>query len=223
MCDPSVTRCPPVALLVLAGVVAVLTAFARPAALLAQPGGAARMMVAPPQVLRVCRSSPFLRSFCPRRLPYVTHLASEPAYLVSLCRVGRPGCAGLTWDDLELEHVGEGSRPPAWAHVGLASGRIIRSKGLAFRWPAARHPAAPRNGLFAASRRKALFLGTVRWRSRSGQLVLAPSYPAGGMMGDHLIFYWRAHGRDQMISLHGWEPFMSTVATLRAVVLSPTD
>lgn len=71
-------------------------------------------------------------------------------------------------------------------------------------------------------RQKALFLGAVRWGSRSGQLVLAPSYPAGGMMGDHLIFCWRANGSDRMISLHRWDPFRSVVATLRAIVLSAT-
>jgi hypothetical protein len=72
------------------------------------------------------------------------------------------------------------------------------------------------------SRPKALFLGVVRWGSYSGQLVLAPSYPAGGMMGDHLIFHWTARAGDRMISLHGWEPFTNVVATLHAIVLSAT-
>jgi len=40
------------------------------------------------------------------------------------------------------------------------------------------------------------------------------------MMGDHLIFYYRAHGHDYLVSLHGWEPFLQVATTLRATVLS---
>jgi hypothetical protein len=40
------------------------------------------------------------------------------------------------------------------------------------------------------------------------------------MMGDHLSFYYRAHGHDYLISLHAWEPFPQVVATLRVIVLS---
>jgi hypothetical protein len=40
------------------------------------------------------------------------------------------------------------------------------------------------------------------------------------MMGDHLIFCYRAHHLDHLITLHGWEPFLKAVATLRAIVLS---
>ena len=39
-------------------------------------------------------------------------------------------------------------------------------------------------------------------------------------MGDHLIFYYRAHGHDYLVSLHGWEPFLQVATTLRATVLS---
>ncbi len=39
-------------------------------------------------------------------------------------------------------------------------------------------------------------------------------------MGDRLIFHYRAHGRDYVLSLRGWEPFLQAVATLRQVVLS---
>ena len=40
------------------------------------------------------------------------------------------------------------------------------------------------------------------------------------MVGDHLIFHWKASGVEYMISLHGWEPFLQVVATLRAIVAS---
>ena len=78
----------------------------------AQPDRASpiRLMPTPRGVLRACEGSQLLRPACPRRLPYVSHLPSEPAYQVFLCRVGRRGCAGLTWDDLELQHAGPGNR-----------------------------------------------------------------------------------------------------------------
>jgi len=185
------------------------------------PARAVRMMTTPASVLRLCRRSPLLRPICPRRLPFVNYLRSEePAYTASLCRVGQPGCAGLRWDDLEIEHTGDGSRPPIWAHVALAAGEFRHGGSTEFRWPTNRKPVTPHNGLWNAARPRALFLGRVRWGGRTGQLILAPSYPAGGMMGDHLIFYYRAHSHDYLLSLHGWEPFLQVVATLRAIVLS---
>jgi hypothetical protein len=126
----------------------------------------------------------------------------------------------LTWDDLELQHAGSGDRPPVWAHVGVSAGRITASPSLSFRWPEGGEPTPVRNGLFLRDRRKALFLGHVRFGTRSGTLVLAPSYPLGGMEGDHLIFYWKATGVKYMVSLHGWEPFLQVVATLRVMVAS---
>jgi hypothetical protein len=179
------------------------------------------MVATPAGVLLLCRRSSLLRPICPRRLPFVNHLPSEPAYLASLCRVGHPGCAGLRWDDLEIEHTGDGAWPPIWAHLSVAAGEF-RSGGrpTEFRWPINRKAVTPHTGLWRATRPRALFLGRVRWGSRTGELILAPSYPAGGMMGDHLIFYYRAHGHDYLLSLHGWEPFPQVVATLRVIVLS---
>ena len=186
----------------------------------AAPARAVRMMPTPANVLRTCRRSRLLRPLCPRRLPFVTHLPSEPAYTAFLCRVGHPGCAGLRWDDLEIEHTGDGTRPPIWAHLSLAAGEFRHGGPTEFRWPTTRNPVTPRNELWRATRPRALFLGRVRWGTRAGELILAPSYPAGGMMGDHLIFYYRAHGHDYLVSLHGWEPFLQVATTLRATVLS---
>jgi len=178
------------------------------------------MMPTPARILRACRRSQLLRPICPRRLPSVAHLPSEPAYSASLCRVGLPGCAALRWDDLEIEHTGDGTRPPIWTHLSLAAGGFRHGGPAEFRWPAARDRVSAHNGLWRSARARALFLGRVRWGERTGELVLAPSYPAGGMMGDHLLFSYRSHGHDYLISLHGWEPFLQVVATLRAVALS---
>lgn len=183
-------------------------------------GSPIRLMATPAAVLHACESSRLLRPACPRRLPYVNHLPSESPYDVFLCRIGRKGCAGLTWDDLELEHAGPGDRPPAWAHMSVEAGRIASSPASLFPWPIKGNPVQPRNGLFSHRRSQFLFLGQIRVGARGGMLILAPSYPLGGMVGDHLIFYWRANSIDYVISLHGWEPFLQVVATLRAIVAS---
>jgi hypothetical protein len=216
-----VTRARACALTAVGAVLCVFSAVALPAGagnVLSLP--AVRMMETPPSVLRLCRRSPRLSPFCPHRLPYVEHLRSEPPYLSSLCRVGHGGCAGLTWDDLELEHSGSGDRPPRWAHASVGAGRIIGSRAVAFSWPTTTHRVVVHDGLFASRRPRALFLGHVRWGARSGELVLAPSFPSGGMMSDHLIFYSGGNATGRMVTLHGWEPFTQVVATLRAIVLS---
>jgi hypothetical protein len=74
--------------------------------------------------------------------------------------------------------------------------------------------------VFLRDRSTALSFGEVRFGTKGGVLVLAPSYPLGGMLGDHLIFYWKSGGVDYMVTLHSWEPFLQTVATLRALVIS---
>jgi hypothetical protein len=107
-----------------------------------------------------------------------------------------------------------------WAHLGVSAGRIIGSPGFAFPWPKEISADPIQKGLFARDRPGPLLLGRAQFGAKKGVLVLAPSYPGGGMEGDHLIFYWSAHGIDYMISIHGWEPFTQVAATLRAIVLS---
>lgn len=181
---------------------------------------AVRMMNTPAPILRQCRSSPLLRRACPRRLPYVSHLPSESAYTSSLCRIGRSGCAGLTWDDLQLEHSGTGNRPPTWAHISIAAGNIINSRAFAFQYPTSGKPVPLRDGLFDGAHSRALFLSRARVGDKEGTLVLAPSYPRGGMQGDHVIFRWKVGRVEYMISIHGWEPFTQAISTLRKIVAS---
>jgi hypothetical protein len=72
-------------------------------------------------------------------------------------------------------------------------------------------------------RKRAVYLGRVRWAGRAGELVLAPPFPLGGMNGNHLAFRWRARGREHAVTLHGWEPFLETVGTLRAIARSTPE
>ena len=179
------------------------------------------MVAVPSSFLRVCRSSRLLAPACPRRLPATRHLSSEPPYQVFLCRRGGKGCLGLHWDDLEIQHAGNSNRPPVWLHVAIFAGNL--SGAFPFSYPRSGRARQTRNGLFAVNRRRALFLGERTWGGISGALVLAPSYPAGGEQGDHLIFRWRRGSVGYAVGLHGWEPFLQTVATLEAIVASIPD
>jgi hypothetical protein len=76
----------------------------------------------------------------------------------------------------------------------------------------------PRDGLMRTKRRAGLDLGSVRWSGRSGRLILAPPFPLGGIDGNHVIFRWRQDEMDYRLSLHAWEPFTESVATLRAII-----
>jgi hypothetical protein len=90
-----------------------------------------------------------------------------------------------------------------------------------FAWPARGPAVAARDGLLARARSTALLLGNVRWAARNGVLALAPPPRAeGGLVANHLMFTWRQGARLYAVTLHAWEPFTQTVATLRAVVAS---
>jgi hypothetical protein len=58
------------------------------------------------------------------------------------------------------------------------------------------------------------------WGTRDGTLVLAPSFPVGGIDGDHLIFRWQQDDTEYAVSLHAWKPLEGASATLRSIVES---
>jgi hypothetical protein len=60
--------------------------------------------------------------------------------------------------------------------------------------------------------------GRVRWAGREGLLSLAPSFPTGGFLANHLNFVWREHGVQHTLSLHAWEPLTEAAALLRTMV-----
>jgi len=51
-----------------------------------------------------------------------------------------------------------------------------------------------------------------------GILYLAPPFPNGGQLGDHLVFQWQRSRRTYVVTLHSWAPLKETEATLRAMV-----
>jgi hypothetical protein len=183
--------------------------------------GAALLAVAPvelvplaPKRVRHCEKSPLLRPACPRLVPRV-----RATYLAHLSR--RSGQQGA--DVFNLERGGEDprhperNRPPRMAHVVIAAGEVGHVAPV---WSLGTRRAQLRNGLMRRTRAHTLRLGRVRWAGKSGRLYLAPRYPKGGVLGNHLVFRWGLRGREYVVSLHAWEPLLEAVATMRAVVAS---
>jgi hypothetical protein len=185
--------------------------------LLAAVTGLAPVPLVPlaPKRIAYCERSQLLRPACPRRVPrvraaYSSHLAME-----------RPGEGGrLAVFNLERggEHPGqpERNRPPRMAHLVIVGGVVERSAPV---FDLARAPRRKlRNGLVRPERVRSLSFGRVTWSGLAGDLFLAPSYPRGGMLGNHLVFRWGAARNRYVVSLHAWEPLTEAVATLKAIV-----
>jgi hypothetical protein len=102
--------------------------------------------------------------------------------------------------------------PPAFAHVNAIAGDV--------QWMAGFHLDQASDNDPPEERTSGLSFGERTWNGRTGELLLAPSYPHGGMEGDHLVFRWAQEGVDFSLSLHAWDPLEKTKATLKAVVES---
>jgi hypothetical protein len=169
-----------------------------------------------PHKLAHCRKAPLLRAACPRLVPrvraeYLNHLAVEhEGTRFSLATFNLERGAGDP--DTPARNA-----PPRMAHLIVVGGHVERSAAGVFD---DLQPARLSDGLLRRQRKRSLGFGTVRWAGRAGELFLAPSYPRGGMHGDHLIFRWREGHRDYGLSLHAWAPLTEAAATLRAVVAS---
>jgi hypothetical protein len=91
--------------------------------------------------------------------------------------------------------------PPYFVHVLVYA--AARRDDLPFALPHGR-PQRLTDTLLQSSRPAAVSLGPVRWAGHNGQLLIAPSYPAGGELGSHLVFSYRTQGQYHGISLHPW-------------------
>ncbi|MEJ7569828.1 MAG: hypothetical protein WKF41_16380 [Gaiellaceae bacterium] len=175
-----------------------------------------RMIALPPSVMAACAEFD-LPTSCPVRLPYVS---GDGHWLINGCRPGREGCGGVSWLQLDLEHIERQADvpPPRWVHVEVLGGDLDRA--FRFTYPAAGRDSqtALADGVFQRHRANAVYFGEVTWSGRSGSLVLAPGYPTGGTQGDHLIFRWRDFDGDHAIGLHAWEPLTEAAATLKQML-----
>ena len=169
-----------------------------------------------PKKLAHCRKAALLRAACPRLVPHV-----RAAYLNHLAVEGEGTRFSLATFNLErgaeYPHDPERNAPPRMAHLIVVGGHVERSAAGVFDQP---RRTALRDGLMRTRRVRSLGFGTRLWAGHSGDLLLAPSYPRGGMHGNHLIFRWREQGRDYAVSLHAWEPLTRAAATLEAIVAS---
>jgi hypothetical protein len=164
-------------------------------------------------VNKVCARAEVLRTTCPTKLPAV----GDGEWTVNLCRPNATGCAGVYWYDLELD-AGLGTQPPTGSHVAVFVGARLRgTHAFPFAWP----PPKPRQigkTLKSTGNQHAAFLGFAWHAGHRGQLILAPSYPAGGEQGDHVVFLWTSGGMERAVGLHSWGDVMPTIATLRRML-----
>jgi hypothetical protein len=176
--------------------------------------GPVRLVAISATKLDHCGRSGLLRAACPRvvprvRAPYLSNLSVE--------LTGRS-----VLDVFNLERGGEYPRnpernaPPRMAHVVAVAGNVERL--ASFREPRDESGNEVRDGLVRRSRSAPLSFGRVRWAGRVGALYLMPSYPHGGMLGNHLVFSWRQDEFPYALSLHAWEPLTESVAALRSMV-----
>ena len=173
------------------------------------------IMATPWGPLQKCRSSLLLRRICPRVLPRIPGWLTYPRY-------GNPvdTTFGIEYGG-EYPGKPELNRPPALVHVEIAAGHA--GTNVASEWRS-NELVRPRNGLLRVARKDALSLGRVRWGGRAGEILLAPPFPTGGSLGNHLVFRWRERRVEYLVTLHAWEPFLETVRTLRTMVESiPRD
>jgi hypothetical protein len=158
-----------------------------------------------------CERSALLRPVCPRLIPRV------PGYHANLY-------VEPHLDVFNLEHGAEYprhpelNRPPRMLHVVAVAGGVERL--TSFRAPHGARGTLVRDGLMRRDRARPIAFGRVRWGGRAGAFYLMPSWPRGGMLGNHLVFSWQEERRSYALSLHAWEPLTESAQTLRALVES---
>jgi hypothetical protein len=175
------------------------------------------LMGMPEKALRRCRDQSLLAEACPDRVPLITPDASAFRFADASEPRGRYDVVSFEWSG-PYPGLTPRNSPPRFAHIVVVGGDVDRA--LSFEWPT-ETPAQevpPGN-----KRRTPLLLARPSWRGADGALVLAPSFPRGGIHGDHLVYRWSQGDADYALSLHAWKPLEDAVATLRAVVLFLSD
>ncbi len=175
----------------------------------AAPLPPATLVQTPPDLLEKCRRHPELRQACPAMVPAVTDVRYERSR--SSVESGRVWVFFAEWN-APRPGLDPANAPPQFAHVNVFAGALEVFGGVDV--GGRLHGEPPRK------RRSGLTLGPREWDGRAGELLLAASYPHGGIQGDHLVFQWTEGDRDYSLSLHAWEPLDETEATLKAVVES---
>jgi hypothetical protein len=174
-------------------------------------GAAPATRAIPQSVTSKCADVTTLTAACPTRMPKVIDEDHR-------ARAFRTGPSSVFFAEWSAPYPGLTARnaPPRFVHINVIASPLHQP--LAFEWPV--RPTTGLEGLPKAPRKRnePLLVGTYTWAGRDGEVALAPSFPAGGIEGDHLIFRWIEADIAYSISLHAWKPLDATLETLEAVV-----
>jgi hypothetical protein len=174
---------------------------------------ATRMMAIPRTVLDGCTDEAALEPACPTQMPRVTDGESR-------ARAFRTGRSSVFFAEWRGPYPGLSHRnaPPRFVHINVIASPVDHP--LAFKWPTRATIALEDLENVPRKRNEPLLIGAYTWTGRKGEVALAPSFPAGGIEGDHLIFRWVEAATAYSISLHAWRPVVKCFNSLRAVVKS---
>ena len=167
----------------------------------------------PGALRRRCEGAPHVGEVCPRRLPrvavaYRSTLGGAPEDASMLLDVSAGGPYPRDPDK---------NRPPRFAHVTLEAGDPELMTDLG---PTVPLDGEPADALLDEKRRETMSWGEAGWAGRDGEVLLAASFPFGGIHGDHLVYRWVEGEVTYMVSLHAWTPIEEVAPTLRAIVES---
>jgi hypothetical protein len=170
----------------------------------------APLVTTPENVINKCLATRAVREVCPGQVP-----KTDERYRTDAFSPRRGHRTFFAESSGPYPGITQKNAPPRFAHINLQVGDLSKALPFPFRFqgrPVRLPQPIPRK------RTDPLFLGRFRWGERTGALVLAPSFPTGGIEGDHLMFGWEQGGIDYAISLHAWKPLDECAATLKSIV-----
>jgi hypothetical protein len=166
------------------------------------------LMALPKGHLMECRRFPQLKPACPRNIP----VAESEQRRARAFRSEDHFVFFTEWSG-PYPGVTPRNSPPRFVHVNVHAG--VLDQAFAFEWPE-EAPSLPDS--VPRKRRKGILLENITWFGKEGSLILAPSFPAGGIDGDHVVFRWDEEGDEYAISIHAWSPLSESIDALREVV-----
>lgn len=158
-----------------------------------------------------CRKLPYMHRLCGISLPNPParplRFSTSPSrgYETLAIEWGVPGRGGV---------LAKGS---TYRHANLMAGTSAASRPA--RWfrdsPTLETSPVPH-------RKDPLVLDAAGWPLH-GRLLLAPSYPRGGIESDHIIFFWTEDKLAYSVSYHAFRPFGQALDELKSMIASLQD
>jgi hypothetical protein len=171
------------------------------------------MLAIPRPILEKCVDVGVLETVCPSEMPQVIDKGRRS-------KAFRTEGSSIFFAEWSAPYPGLSRRnaPPRFAHLNVIASPV--DDPLGFRWPTRATTGLEDLDNSPKKRSEPLLLGAFTWGGKEGEVALAPSFPAGGIEGDHLIFRWIEADTAYSISLHAWKPAAESLESLRAVVVS---